>query len=268
MRHISRIVRLSVVFFSVVLMSCGGDEPSSSPPQLDPFTPKENVGNPYLQPHPDKGQLGNAVYCDTWREALADEISSPAPWGLPRSSIVAENVNGFFATQYPIDGINYYPCVLADIFAEIPLHVEVLREAYFGLAPEAQLARSELAQFLAFLYEEELTVPLLLDIAVQPVPEFSAEYVEFAGLEPIMQSESVVRVTAVLGISNSAPHQGDRQVWLDALFEVVARCEMRGVALAATSELKQRGVTRTEFEERMQSRLSEQDFSYLLEHGW
>lgn len=263
----NHIIRFIWVFFAVLLMSCGSAEtnPRSEIPSIDPW---EDAGP---QPPPeriDKETLGSPAKCDNWRETIADEIAETPPWGLPQTGIVSENINAFFATQHPINGVNYHRCVLADIFSEIPLHVEVLREAYFRLAPEEQLARSQLALFFLYLYEEPLTIPLVLDIAVQPIPEFSSEYIEWAGLPHIMEGEADVRVAAVMAISDSAPYQGDREVWIDALFEVVARCEVGNVPLIATWQLKNKGITPAEFEERMQPRLSAQDLAYLLEHGW
>lgn len=248
--------------FAIFLIGCG------SPPAPAPIDPSTGPENSNQAPRPNKERLGNASYCNNWREAIADEISSSAPWGLPQTGVVSENIRGYFATQRPIDGVDYYPCVLADIFNEIPLHVEVLREAYFSLAPEIQPRRSDLALFLTSLYEEPLVIPLLVEIAVQPIASFSPEYIDALESPSVMEEESLVRTSAVLAISGSAPYEGDRQVWLDALFEVVAGCEVGGVPLIATWELKRMGITRAEFEQRIQPRLSDEDFTRLMKDGW
>lgn len=150
----------------------------------------------------------------------------PAPWGLPDTGEVSENVRGFFAAQFPVEGKDYMGCVLHDIFDEIDLNVSVLREAYFNMPSEAQLARFEYAIFWAFVFEEPLVARLLTDIAIQPTPVFAPEYIEQVGEQGIREMEFEVRSAAVHSLERTAPRTEEgREPWVEALYAVVSEAE-------------------------------------------
>jgi hypothetical protein len=254
-------------------MSCGSvEEPPSNPdtnsPELGDVDPTAGNGDSSRPAFPDKEELDSARHCESWREDIADELSPTAPWGLPPHGTVSENIRGFFAAQHPIDGRDYLPCVLAEIFEEVDLHVETLRTTYFSLPAEQQLARAEIAVFFSFLYVEPSTLPLLVDIAVQPISDFNPDFIESLQDSFVMEGEADVRADAVLAISDTAPRNGDARPWIDALYEVVARCEIGGIPLIATWQLKTHGVTKAEFSEKMQGNIDDEQLSYLLENGW
>ncbi len=250
-----------------LLGGCSGGDPLKA--EVGESNSQEDLGHDEDASfeRPDKNDLGRGTHCETWRTDLAPHFD-PAPWGLPDTGEVSENVRGFFAAQFPVEGKDYMGCVLHDIFDEIDLNVSVLREAYFNMPSEAQLARFEYAIFWAFVFEEPLVARLLTDIAIQPTPVFAPEYIEQVGEQGIREMEFEVRSAAVHSLERTAPRTEEgREPWVEALYAVVSEAESQylGVKLLAMWKLRNFGVPRDEFVDRVSEHLSEDDLGFLLE---
>ncbi|QED30039.1 hypothetical protein FRD01_22950 [Microvenator marinus] len=260
-------VALVLILALGLLGGCSGADPQKT--EVGETNSQEDLGHDEDASfeRPDKNDLGRGTHCETWRTDLAPHFE-PAPWGLPDTGEVSENVRGFFAAQFPVEGKDYMGCVLHDIFGEIELNIDEISRAYFEMPPEAQLARSQVGTFLSFLYEEEYVVELLVDIAVQPTPTFDSRYVEEFGEASVRESEAQVRNSAVNAIQRTAPFDSSlRHPWTEGLFTFVIEAEAEYLAekLVAMWFLRNFGVPKDAFVNRVSEHLSEDDLGFLLE---